>query len=134
MPPYSLRRLLWAGPIATIAAVLVNLLYYTLTKALGEHYRMPLDGSTSNLAPMPFLMPVLATLVAGLMATLLFGLLIRFPAVRPSFPVRVRGRSDPLLRRAVLSAGRKLANENPPKWDELDRDSDHYGWNSVLKP
>jgi len=75
---YSLRRLLWAGPIATIAAVLVNLLYYALTKALGEHYLMPLDGSTSNLTPMPFLMPVIVTLVPGLLATILFGLLIRF--------------------------------------------------------
>jgi hypothetical protein len=75
---YSLRRLLWAGPIATIAAVLVNLLYYALTKALGEHYLMPLDGRSSNLNPMPFLMPVIVTLVPGLLATILFGLLIRF--------------------------------------------------------
>ena len=39
--PFSLRRLLWAGPIATIAAILANLLYYALTNALGEHYLMP---------------------------------------------------------------------------------------------
>lgn len=78
MSSYSIRRLLWGGPAATITAVLVNLLYYALTKAFGEHYLMPLDGSTSNLTPMPFLMPVFATLVPGLLATILFGLLIRF--------------------------------------------------------
>jgi hypothetical protein len=75
---YSLRRLLWGGPSATIAAVLVNLLYYALTKALGEQYLIPLDGHSSNLTPMPFLMPVIVTLVPGLLATILFGLLIRF--------------------------------------------------------
>ena len=78
MSSYSIRRLLWAGPVASITAVLVNLLYYALTKALGEQYLMPLDGSTSNLTPMPYLMPLLATLVPGLLATILFGLLIRF--------------------------------------------------------
>ena len=78
MSAYSLRRLLWGGPSATIAAVLVNLLYYALTKALGEQYLIPLDGHSSNLTPMPFLMPVIVTLVPGLLATILFGLLIRF--------------------------------------------------------
>ena len=31
MPPYSLRRLLWAGPAATLAAILADVLYYALT-------------------------------------------------------------------------------------------------------
>ncbi len=78
MPPYSLRRLLWGGPVATIAAILVNLLYYAVTKALGEQYLMPLDGSSSHLGPMPILMPVVAILIPGLLATIFFGLLIRF--------------------------------------------------------
>ena len=78
MPAFSLRRLLWAGPVATIAAVLANLLFYTVTRAFGEQYIMPLDGSISNLGPMPILMPVVVTLVPGLLAAILFGLLIRF--------------------------------------------------------
>jgi hypothetical protein len=78
VPPYSLRRLLWGGPIATVAAILAILLYYGVTKALGEHYLMPLDASSSHPGPMPVLMPVIATLIPGLLASVFFGLLIRF--------------------------------------------------------
>jgi Family of unknown function (DUF6069) len=78
MPSFSLRRLFWAGPLVTSAAVLVNLSYYFVSRALGEQYIMPLDGSTSNLGPMPILMPLIVTLIAGLIASILFGLLIRF--------------------------------------------------------
>ena len=78
MPPYSLSRLSWGGPVATVAAILVNLLYYGVTKALGEQYIIPLDGSSSHLGPMPILMTVGAILVPGLLATVFFGLLIRF--------------------------------------------------------
>ncbi len=78
MPPYSLRRLFWAGPVATLAAILANLAYYTLTKALGEQYRMPVDGFSSHLAPMQVITPVLAILFAGLVASGFFGLLLRF--------------------------------------------------------
>ena len=78
MPPYSLRRLVWAGPAATLAAILADMAYYALTKALGEQYRMPLDGSSSHLGPMPVLTPILAVLIAGLLASIFFGLLLRF--------------------------------------------------------
>jgi hypothetical protein len=78
MPPYSLRRLSWAGPVATLAAILVDIAYYTLTKDLGEQYRLPLDGNSSHLGPMPVLTPTLAILVAGLLASIFFGLLLRF--------------------------------------------------------
>jgi hypothetical protein len=78
MPPYSIRRLSWAGPLATFAAILVDIAYYTLTKTLGEEYRMPLDGNSSRLGPMPVLTPILAILVAGLLASIFFGLLLRF--------------------------------------------------------
>ena len=78
MPPYSLRRLLWGGPIATVAAILAALLYYGVTKALGEQYLLPLDENNSYLGPMPVLMPVVAILIPGLLATVFFGLLIRF--------------------------------------------------------
>ena len=78
MPLYSLRRLSWAGPVATLAAILADIAYYALTKALGEQYRMPLDGNSSHLGPMPVLTPILAILIAGLLASIIFGLLLRF--------------------------------------------------------
>jgi hypothetical protein len=78
MPPYSLRRLFWAGPVATLAAILADVLYYALTKALGEPYLMPLDGSSSHFGPMLVLTPIVAILAPGLLASVFFGLLLRF--------------------------------------------------------
>jgi hypothetical protein len=78
MPAYSLRRLSWVGPAATIAAILVSALYYTATKALGEQYLLPLAGNGARLGPMPATTFMVAILVAGLVATVFFGLLIRF--------------------------------------------------------
>jgi hypothetical protein len=78
MPPYSLRRLVWAGPLATLAAILADVLYYVLTKALGEQFRLPLDGNSSHLGPMPVITPIIAILIAGLLASGFFGLLLRF--------------------------------------------------------
>jgi putative copper export protein len=78
MPPYSLRRLLWVGPVVTLAAILVNLSYYGVVKALGAQYLLPFDENSSHLVPMPVFMPVVIILITGLLATILFGLLIRF--------------------------------------------------------
>ena len=78
MHPYSLRRLSWAGPVATSTAIAANLVYYAETKALGEPYLMPINGTGSHLGPMPVMLPVMAILFIGLVATLFFGLLIRF--------------------------------------------------------
>ncbi len=78
MPPYSLRRLFWAGPVATLAAILADVLYYTLTKSFGEQYLIPVDGSSTQVSPLPVLVPILAILVPGLLASGLFGLLLRF--------------------------------------------------------
>jgi uncharacterized membrane protein YphA (DoxX/SURF4 family) len=75
---YSIRRLLWAGPLATLIALVANFLFYTLTKATGEQYLMPLDGSTSHIGPMPVLLFIVPTLIVGVAASVLFGLLIRF--------------------------------------------------------
>jgi hypothetical protein len=78
MPPYSLRRLLWGGAVATAAAILVDLLYYIATKAFGEQYILPLDGNNSHLGQMPVSMLVVTILIPGFLATVFFGLLIRF--------------------------------------------------------
>ena len=78
MSSYSLRRLVWAGPVATLAAILAVVAYYALTRALGEQYRMPLDGNSFHLGPMPLLTPILAILISGLLASIFFGLLLRF--------------------------------------------------------
>ncbi len=78
MQAFSIRRLLWGGPVATLLAILAICLFYGVTKAFGEQYLMPLDGGSTILSPMPVLMPVLTTLIPGLVASIFFGLLIRF--------------------------------------------------------
>lgn len=77
MRRYSLRRLVWAGPLTAAAAGAANLIYYWITKTLGEPYLLPLDAGGEKLAPMPLLMPVVGALVFALLAALFFGVLIR---------------------------------------------------------
>ena len=78
MVKFSLRKLGWTGLLVTLAATLANCVYYGLTRAAGEPYLMPLNGTGSRIGTMPLLMPVVATLLSGLSATLLFILLARF--------------------------------------------------------
>ena len=78
MAPFSLCRLFWAGPTATILAILVDLVYYGATRLFGEQYLIPLNQSTPNPSSMPLLMPVVAILVSGLVATMFFAVLLRF--------------------------------------------------------
>ncbi len=78
MRRYSLRRLVWAGPLATIIAIVATLFYYAVTRAFGEEYLMPMNSSGSLLRPMPAAMPVVAIVFVGLVATCFFGLLARF--------------------------------------------------------
>lgn len=82
MPPFSLRRLLWAGPLVTLAAALANLTFYYISIALGGQYLLPADEAGTQLAAMPAWLPVLPTLALGLAASLFFALLVRF-ARRP---------------------------------------------------
>ena len=78
MNAYSLRRLCWACPTATLLALLADGGYYFATRALGEQYLLPQDGNLAHSSPMPVLLPILAILAAGLAATVFFALLIRF--------------------------------------------------------
>jgi hypothetical protein len=78
MPLFSLRRLVWAGPLAAVAAALANLSFYFVSNALGGQILLPADERGTRLAPMPAWMPVLTTLALGLAAAVFFGLLVRF--------------------------------------------------------
>ncbi len=82
MPAYSIKRLLWVGPLSTLAALAADLLYFFITRALGEPYLLPFEGNALIFFPMSALTPVPVVLVSGIAATLLFILLIRF-ARRP---------------------------------------------------
>jgi hypothetical protein len=84
MRSYSLKRLAWVGPLATLTALAADLLYFFGTRALGEQYLLPREGIALGLIPMSFLTPIPVIVTSGLVATVFFGLLIRFthqPAV-----------------------------------------------------
>ena len=78
MRRYTFRRLIWAGPLATAAATLADLIYFLVSRASGEEYLLPLDTNGSQLTPMPLLVPVLGALIVGAMASLFFGVLLRY--------------------------------------------------------
>jgi hypothetical protein len=75
--PFSLRRLLWAGPLITLLANLVNLLFYAGTRALGEDYLITLAGPSKPAVPMPVLSILVATSVAAAGACLIFAGLLK---------------------------------------------------------
>ena len=79
MPPNSLRRLFWAGPLATLAAVLADALYYLATKAAGEPYLIPYDASGKHPPiPLPLIDIIVVVTIAGLFASAFLALLLRF--------------------------------------------------------
>jgi len=81
MEKFSARRLLWAGPFTAGLAILANLLFYAVTKALGAQYRMTLGGPSKPAIPLPVLAIILATLVAAFGAMLVFALLLKITHV-----------------------------------------------------
>ena len=74
----SFRRILWTGLVTTLAALATNLLFFALTHLFGEQYNMPLSDPISRVGPMPVTMVIVSTLLLGFLATVLFGLLVRF--------------------------------------------------------
>jgi len=78
---FSLRRLLWASPLTIALALLVNLLFFFATRALGEQYLMTLYGPSKPAIPMPAVSVVIATLIAAVGATLTFALLLKITHV-----------------------------------------------------
>ncbi len=82
MQDFSIKRLLWVGPLSTLIALAADLLYFFVTRILGEPYLLPRESDAMGFIPMSALTPVPVVLVSGIVATLLFGLLIRF-ARRP---------------------------------------------------
>jgi type IV secretory pathway TrbL component len=68
MNKLHLNNLFWFGLLITVLSVLINLLFFALTQALGEQYIIPFTESTANAAPMPVLMVVIATAIPALLA------------------------------------------------------------------
>ncbi|MGB8213675.1 MAG: DUF6069 family protein [Anaerolineales bacterium] len=113
MNAYSLRRLCWAGPAATLLALLADEGYYFATRSLGEQYLLPQDGNLAHSSPMPVLLPILAILAAGLAATVFFALLTRFSPAPASVFLSVA------ITALVLSFGAPFNLPNSPLMTKL---------------
>ena len=78
---FTPRRLIWAGPLTVVLANLVNLLFYAVTRALGERYLITIAGPAKPAVPMPIVSIVLATSVATVGAMLIFAGLLKISHV-----------------------------------------------------
>ena len=76
MRGYSLRRLLWAGPVATVIGIGANFVYFRVTQAMGEPYLIPLDANGSRFVNLPAALPMLGAAFGGLLATVFFAILL----------------------------------------------------------
>ena len=78
MPQFSLRRLVWAGPLVIALAVAANLLFYSISQVFGERYIAALGGPGQPAVPMPVAFIVIPTVGAEAGEILLFALLVKF--------------------------------------------------------
>ena len=77
MPQFSIQRLIWAGPLVTVLAVGETLLFYLITRALGEHYFITLGGPGQPVGLMPVSFIVIPTIALAAGASLLFAFLLK---------------------------------------------------------
>jgi fumarate reductase subunit C len=75
---FSYRRLLWAGPTATVFAIIANLFLYGVSRLFGEQFLIPLNQNSTEPSTMPALMLIVAILISGIAATFFFAVLLRF--------------------------------------------------------
>lgn len=81
------NNIIWFGIFISIITILTNLIFFAVTKALGEQYPIPLTETANATSPLSVAMIIQATLISVLLATGLFSLLTRIApnAVLPPF-------------------------------------------------
>lgn len=77
MPQFSIRRLLWAGPLVTALAVGIDLLFFFITRALGERYFVTLGGPEQPAGLMPVSFIIVPTIAVAAAASLFFAFLLK---------------------------------------------------------
>lgn len=81
------NKTIWFGLLISILSVIANLLFFALTKALGEQYIIPLTDPPVAEGPMSVTMVILATFFSAMLATGLYAILARIApnATMPPF-------------------------------------------------
>jgi hypothetical protein len=77
LPQFSIRRLLWAGPLVTALAVGADLLFFFITRSLGERYFVTLGGPGQPAGLMPVSFIVAPTIAVAVGASVLFAFLLK---------------------------------------------------------
>ena len=73
-----LNRLWWVALVAAGASALGNLLLFFIAAGLGVSFLMPLEPGSSELAPLPAVIVVVASALPAIFATILYALLGKF--------------------------------------------------------
>jgi hypothetical protein len=78
---FSIRRLIWAGPLTGILATIANMAFYLITRSAGEKYLISLAGPSNPIDPLPVISILLATFVSALGATIVLAVLVKISHV-----------------------------------------------------
>jgi type IV secretory pathway VirB6-like protein len=70
-------KILRIGILLTIVSVLANLLFFAITKGLGEQYIIPMAEAPASTGPMPVIMVIFATFLSAIFATGLYSILAK---------------------------------------------------------
>ena len=72
-----LKRTIRFGLLVSILSTLANLLYFYLSKVLGEQYLIPFTDPPTVTQPMSVLMVILVTFLSAILATALYAMLAK---------------------------------------------------------
>ena len=82
----SFSRLLWVGPVAAVVAAMANLIVFIIVKnLLGIPLMGPSGPGSTEMAPLPAVAVIIASIVPAIAATILLAVLSKFLAR----PIRV---------------------------------------------
>lgn len=86
--------ILYTGLFVSVIASLANILFFFVTKSLGEQYLIPLTESSIEVTPMPYFIIPIVTLTPAIFATLLFAFLNKLSprnTVSPFLSISITG-------------------------------------------
>lgn len=73
-----ISKLWWVGLVAAGASALGNVVFFFISRGLGVSYLMPLEPGSTELATLPVMIVIVASLVPAVAATILYTILGKF--------------------------------------------------------
>jgi len=75
-----ISKLWWVGLVAAAVSALGNVIFYWVSKGLGVSYMMPAEPGSTDLAPLPVVFVIIASVLPAVVATAVYAGLGRFLA------------------------------------------------------